>query len=62
MYFEFKPKSIINGFYRYFIIKIDGFVKSQIRRICHFDYREKSYFFSMLRFKDFSSRLVGMTG
>jgi len=45
-------------------LMVDSFVKSEIRRICHtvistlphchFDYREKSYLFSMLRFKDFS--------
>ena len=35
-------------------IFVDELVKSQIRRICHFDHREKSYLFSRLRFKDFS--------
>jgi len=32
----------------------DELVKSQDQRICHFDRREKSYIYKMLRRKDFS--------
>ena len=33
---------------------LDKLVKSQIRRMCHFDRREKSYLFNRLQNKDFS--------
>ena len=33
---------------------LDELVKSQIRRMCHFDRREKSYLFNGLQNKDFS--------
>ena len=35
-------------------INFDNFVKSRIRRMCHFDRREKSYLFNRLQSEDFS--------
>ena len=37
---------------------IDGFVKSRIQSMCHFDRREKSYVFSKLYRRDFSLSAV----
>ena len=50
--FEFRNQSGSHKIYKH--PKIDELVKSQIRRMCHFDRREKSYLFNRLQNKDFS--------